>query len=145
MPSTSRRRWVWWCLVAYAAVIGVVVLTPVSYGAVIEAIGGWIRETLGLTFFGQGWIEFVANILMFVPLGFLLTLVVRRHLLGVALALLLSVAAELAQVVIPSRVPSVRDVVANVLGAALGALLAWGVERRSRTSDREAGIAAPAD
>jgi VanZ family protein len=91
----------------------------------VNAIDSWIRSDLGITFFGSGWIEFVANILMFVPLGLLLTLLLRHHWYGVILALVISVAAELAQAFIPSREPSLRDVLANVLGAAIGAGIAW--------------------
>ena len=126
MPQPIRRRtWVLWALGAYVAAIAVVVLTPVSYEGILDAVTGWILGNLGLTSFGSGWIEFTANILMFVPLGFLLTLLLRHHWWGVALALVLSVLVELAQIVIPSRQPSLRDILANVLGAAIGAGLAW--------------------
>lgn len=112
-------------LVVYAMLVALVVLTPVSYAAIVHAIGAWLRDSLDLDWFGTGWIEFVANIVMFVPLGLLLTLLTRRHWLGMVLALALSAAAELAQIVVPSRQPSLRDVVANVLGAAVGAAIAW--------------------
>lgn len=122
---TRRTRWVVALLVVYAMLVALVVLTPVSYAAIVHAIGAWLRDSLDLDWFGTGWIEFVANIVMFVPLGLLLTLLTRRHWLGMVLALALSAAAELAQIVVPSRQPSLRDVVANVLGAAVGAAIAW--------------------
>ncbi|TQJ30607.1 VanZ like protein [Microbacterium sp. SLBN-146] len=110
---------------AYVLAVALVVLTPVSYEGVIHAISDLARDGLGIDWFGSGWIEFAANIAMFVPLGFLLTLLFRHHWYGVAIALALSALVEIAQIVIPSRQPSVRDIVANVLGAAIGAVLAW--------------------
>ena len=125
MPSPPRRRWVLVCLGLYALAVGLVVLTPVSYSKVVHAIADWLELSVGIGGFGSGWIEFAANILMFLPLGFLLTLLFSHPWYGVALAVFLSCAAELAQFVIPSREPAVRDIVANAAGAALGAVLAW--------------------
>ena len=113
----------------------VLLLSPIGPGEIVAAIGSWVRGTLGLTWFGTGWIEFIANIVLFVPLGFLLTLLFRRAWLGALVALALSVAVELAQLLLPGRVASPRDVLANVAGAALGAFLAWVILiRRSERS-----------
>ena len=141
----SRRRWVVAGLAVYALVVGLVLLLPVSYSGIVNAIGDRLRDDLGATWFGYGWIEFGANILMFVPLGFLLTLLFRHPWYGVVLALVLSAAAELAQIVIPSRQPTVRDILANTLGAALGAALAWLFVLRvqHRTARRAAASGAP--
>jgi glycopeptide antibiotics resistance protein len=126
-------------LAVYALGVAAIVLLPVSYAGIVHAIADWLREAVGLTGFGSGWIEFGANILMFVPLGFLLTLLFRHAWYGVGLALLLSVAAELAQIVIPSRQPTVRDIVANTAGAAIGAALAWLIVlRRQHRAERRA-------
>ena len=123
--TISRRPWVIGCLVAYTVVVAVVVLTPVSYSGIVNGIGNWMREDLRITSFGSGWIEFSANIAMFLPLGFFLTLFFRHPWYGTILALVLSAGVEIAQIVIPDRVASVRDVVSNTLGAAIGAFLAW--------------------
>lgn len=136
-PSRTRRSWAIVGLAVYGALVALVVLLPVSYSAIVNGIGDWMRYDLGLTFFGSGWIEFVANILMFAPLGFLITLLFRHPWYGVALSLALSAAVEVVQIAIPSRQASLRDVVANVLGAALGAAAAWLIvvrrDRRSRS------------
>ncbi|MFH8251573.1 VanZ family protein [Microbacterium sp. B2969] len=125
MNVQRRRRWVVWCLVAYAAAVATIVLLPIGYGDIVAAITRVIRDGLGITFFGSGWIEFAANVLMFVPLGFLLTLLFRHPWYGVLLALAISAGVEIAQIVIPSREASLRDVLANTTGAAVGAALAW--------------------
>lgn len=70
--------------------------------------------------------EVLANVALFVPVGFLLALVIGRWWAGAILAVLISAGIELAQArYLPSRVPSVRDVEANGLGGLLGAVVAW--------------------
>lgn len=147
--ATSRERgrparWVVIALVAYVLGIVAVLVLPVGYHEIVGSIGDAVRSATGSGSgsFGDGWIELGANILMFVPLGLLLTLLLRRHWQGVVLALALSVAAELGQLVIPSRQASLRDVAANLLGAMIGAALAWWlVVRRERA--RSAGSSLP--
>lgn len=120
-----RRRLVGICLAVYVATVALVVLSPISYSTIVHAITHWLDATLHVGGFGSGWVEFLANVVMFLPLGFLLALLFRRPWHGVMLALGLSIVVELAQIVIPSRQPSLRDILANALGAALGAFPAW--------------------
>ncbi|MFC8682189.1 VanZ family protein [Microbacterium ureisolvens] len=126
-------------LAVYFAIAAVILLSPFRPQRVVYVIGDAIRQAPGLGFVRDNWVEFAANILLFVPLGFLLTLLLRHHWWGVMLALGVSALAELAQIVVPSRQPSLRDVLANVLGAAIGAALAWLlVLRRERRRARPA-------
>jgi glycopeptide antibiotics resistance protein len=114
MPTRAPRpRWAIW------------LLAPAGPGAILGALVEWIRDDLGFADFRQGWIEAPANVVLFIPLGFLLTLLLRRAWVGVLLAVMLSVSAELVQVLLPDRLPSLRDVVANASGAVIGAALAW--------------------
>ncbi|KAA9106488.1 VanZ family protein [Microbacterium rhizomatis] len=134
-----QRGWVLIGLGVYGVIIVALLLAPVSVTGILNVLSGWMRDDLGITTFGSGWIEFGANILAFVPLGFLLTLLLPRPWQGFLLALGLSVGAELAQIVIPSRQASLRDVLANALGAAIGAALAWLIVlRRRRRADAAA-------
>lgn len=138
MPQdhAGRRRWVIGALALYGLGVAVILLAPVGYSGIVKAIAGWMADDLGLTGFGSGWIEFAANILMFVPLGFLFTLLLKNHWYGAVVGLLISAGAEAVQIVIPSRQASLRDILANSVGAALGAALAWllvlRLDRRSR-------------
>lgn len=82
------------------------------------------------------WFDLLANLVGYVPLGFLLSLGLLRAGLGrwawvlaVLLAGLLSLAVELIQHWLPIRVPSNVDLGLNTAGAALGAGAAWLVER----------------
>lgn len=124
VEDSVARRWAIGGLICYAVAVGAVLLSPVSFSGIVTAIGDWLADDLRLDWFGSGWVEFTANALMFAPLGFLLTILVRHHVRGMALAVLLSACAEIAQAVIPSRQPSLRDVLANALGALIGAYLA---------------------
>jgi hypothetical protein len=70
--------------------------------------------------------DLVANVALFVPLGFLLAFGGAAH--PIALGLLLSSAIELCQEFIPGRFPSLLDVATNALGAGIGAV-AFGLVR----------------
>lgn len=127
--SRSVRIW-WTLLVVYAVAAIVVLLSPVSPERIVEKLTVLLRDGLGFAVVRQGWIEFGLNVLLFVPLGFLVTGVARRWSVGLFSSVAISVVAELAQIMLPARLPSVRDVIANVLGALIGALIAAHVIRR---------------
>lgn len=127
------RRWIWGLLLVYVAAAALIVLSPVGYSGIVEAIGNWLRAGLGLNWFGYGWIEFVANILMLVPVGLGLGLLLHRLWAVVAIAFVASCLVEAMQWLIPVRTPSLRDVIANTVGAAVGVALAWFVRRRRPT------------
>ena len=66
--------------------------------------------------------NFIANILMFIPIGFLYRLATRRpgaFLLGAGI----SFGIETVQLFMPARTSSLMDVLSNALGAGLGAVL----------------------
>jgi len=91
-----------------------------------------------LTSWPRYWTGFdvVSNLLGYVPLGFLLALAAvrsgrARWVLALALlpATVLSLALETCQVYLLSRVASNLDFALNVVGAAVGCLVAWSLER----------------
>lgn len=89
-------------------------------------------------------LEFSANIVMFVPFGVLVPLAFGRldgrvAWLTIAAGAGLSMAIELSQLVIPGRVSSVLDVVANTLGAAVGVACVWVAERAPRSTGAAGG------
>jgi glycopeptide antibiotics resistance protein len=103
--------------------------TPVDTRAspVIRSFLVRVHE-LGIpAWFDYGLIEFTANIFLFVPLGGLLVLALgrRRAWLAVLIGIVVSLTIEVAQaLVLPERHPSAMDVLANSLGAVLGATVA---------------------
>ncbi|MEJ1921977.1 VanZ family protein [Microbacterium sp. KHB019] len=130
--TRGRLPWAAWGLVIYGVLVVLVLVLPIGYGGLIEAATAQISAVLGTESVNPHWVEFGANILIFAPLGFLLTLLFDHPWRGALLAAALSIAAELGQILIPARTPSARDVLANALGAAVGAALAWFVVRRRR-------------
>ncbi len=131
-PTTALPRYL--CF-AYTILIIYASLHPFS---------GWRETGLPiLSFFDAAWprywtvFDLAINTLAYLPLGFLLTLSLRRlpwrwtpALAALLIGALLSLALECAQTWLPSRVPSRLDLSCNALGSALGALLAlWQGER----------------
>lgn len=87
-------------------------------------------------------LEFLSNIALFVPMGFLLTaLLLHRVIAVVAIGLGMTVVIELAQAAfLPGRTASPWDVVANTLGTLLGLGLYFtitGVRRAARESEQQ--------
>jgi VanZ family protein len=67
--------------------------------------------------------EFLANIVLFFPVGFFLVAATRRWWVGMIVGVLLSAACEAAQDFLPNRVASVSDVLANTMGALAGSVV----------------------
>jgi len=82
-------------------------------------------------------VEFLANVLMFVPFGVLVWLALARPRwwVVVLLGLATTVTIELVQSTMPSRYSTVSDVIANTLGAAVGVLLVNVVARQVTRRD----------
>jgi glycopeptide antibiotics resistance protein len=107
-------------------------LLPFEFSASGELItrklkGVWERPLTG------SWADVQANVLFFIPWGFLLALWMERRgfgfLASVAIAMctgaFLSCTVELLQLFAPSRSTSFVDLVTNSFGATVGALLGW--------------------
>lgn len=122
-----RRAWVLVVLSVYLIGALVILLSPVSPELIVAAATGWLRDDLGLVSVRQGWVEFGANVALFAPLGALVTLAFRRPGAGLAAAFVLSAGAEIVQLALPGRSASARDVVANVAGGLIGALVVTAV------------------
>ncbi len=111
--------------------------TPVDQGR-----GNTVRAFLDVLYgvgvpqsFGYTELEFTANIIMFLPLGFFVALLVgeRSWLLALAFPLALSICIELTQLLLlPERFADISDVIANSLGGWIGVGVAAMLPRRSR-------------
>ena len=83
-------------------------------------------------------VEPFANLVLFIPVGFLFTIATNRPLLGLLAGVTFSALIEAAQALLPAigRSCDTGDWVANSLGALGGAALAWAVIRlRHRGAD----------
>ena len=98
----------------------------------------------GLAFASYGLIEFVANVVLFIPLGLLVAALMRRGQRWVSFAITVaaSLTIELGQFLfLPERDPSALDVIANSIGGAIGvaiiAFLSWAFGGRRRHAVRD--------
>ncbi|MFP1601419.1 VanZ family protein [Microbacterium sp. 2216-1] len=82
--------------------------------------------------------EFLANIALFMPLGLLLVAAFPRNSAWVVLLLGYATSAtiELVQTMMPSRYPTLSDLIANTLGTAIGCLVARLFVRRHPARSR---------
>jgi D-alanyl-D-alanine carboxypeptidase len=133
MPTTpvpTRRRPGALALGAVAVLIAVACVTLGPPGAVADArrTVTALIEVLAAPWPGavhRAQVEVAANMLLFVPVGALAALALRRRgpVLPVLLGAGLSVLLELAQTVLPGRVPDPIDVLANSAGTVVGVAL----------------------
>jgi glycopeptide antibiotics resistance protein len=133
-------------LVAYAIAVLVVTLWPAPVDRGFEPTisrGLALLHRNGLPiWFGYNKLEFAANIVMFVPAGFLVSMLLpaRRWYLALLVVPALSICIELTQAIfLSSRFATVNDVIANSLGAAIGIFTVFLV--RTRTSARYSSVA----
>ncbi|WP_456846100.1 VanZ family protein [Cellulomonas sp. P5_C6] len=111
--------------VVYLAAVAAITLSPApapdeTLGFVRAAVTWLNAHGIDVTYNG---VEFVANIVMFVPFGVLVGRLwpKRRWWQVVVFAACVSIAIEIAQgLFLPSRVADVRDVVANTMGGVIG-------------------------
>ena len=135
---------------AYVLLIAVIVLSPISIGAIVheqmlDALA-WLSDRGAPTWLDDKAVERAANVALFIPVGFCVGIMAgrRRWWLGGIVALIISCGMEFAQhAFLPGRFASPWDVVTNTVGglfgAALALLLLWLAERRDTQSRRPVG------
>ncbi len=118
-------------LVLCGAVVLAATLSPTpidqGYEGAIERVLSVLHRNGVPDWFGYRWVEFTANIAMFIPLGFFLALVFPTRFLWLALPLVpaFSFVLETLQFfVLPARFATINDVVANTIGGWLGVAVA---------------------
>lgn len=138
--STARtardRRVAAWSLAAYGIVLALIAFWPVPVDRGAESL---LRDvTRAVPLLSHGVVEFCANVVLFIPLGVLLALTLRRRVWVMPIALVVTVAIETGQALfLAERTPSLGDVVANLSGAGLGiALVLLAGRRRPRAGSR---------
>ena len=134
LAGAFRVRFVAVLTVMYLVVVLLVTLWPTTVDRGLDPYIDRVLQELwqrGVpTFVDYGFIEFAANIVFFIPVGFLGGLLFSHHFWWLAIlgGSALSVAIELAQgAFLPGRVSSAADVVANTAGTVVGCLVAVAV------------------
>lgn len=125
-------------LLPYLVALGLIVWLP---GQDAEAVTGIVATVARML---EGWgvpfdvgypvLEFIANIALFVPFGALVAMAwpALQAWKIIAAGAATSIIIEVVQIALPTRFPTVSDVIANTLGAAVGfAVVAMLRRRRS--------------
>ena len=111
------------CSVALIAGVGTVLCWPRRVdGGLRDAIYAVVSPQQAYPAYMQA--DLIANVVLFVPVGFLLTLLAGRWWIGLVGGAALSAAAETVQLFLPHRVASILDVATNSAGCAAGVLVA---------------------
>ena len=122
-----RHPWLSAVTALYLVAVGWITLVPTQAGT-----GGVIQDVLDLLAriplaagLSRTDVEFAANVLLFVPMGLLFTLLLgpRRWWAALVIGVGATCFIEVAQLFIPSRVSDVRDLVANTVGTLIGIAL----------------------
>lgn len=128
--TPPRRVWPALLLAGYVLALGLIAFSPIPVdrpaAGILLRVDEWMPGSYGA-------LEFGANILLFVPLGVLLGLQLpgRAAWVAVIAGAAASVAIELLQAaLLPERVATPSDVVANTIGAATGVIIVGLVRRR---------------
>jgi glycopeptide antibiotics resistance protein len=114
----------------YLGVVGWITLGPQPFDEGSDSFVWRLLHLLGrfpLTdWVTYSFLEFWANVAMFVPVGlfFLLLLGRRRWWLAIVLGVVLTCAIEFVQMFLPDRVSDPRDILANSVGALVGVVVA---------------------
>ncbi len=129
-------------MAAYLVALALIVFwpTPVDKPAAgfLDQTISWLHHHGMPKFVGYAQIEFSSNILLFVPMGVIASVRLKSVWLSVGIGFLASCIIELSQALfLSARVPSVLDVVANTLGAAVGAGIYFLAHRRLAVEPRQ--------
>lgn len=145
LSGTARARTCarWLLGLSVAGILVVTLLGPSSGSETTNLIPGRgiYDELVNNPNHGLGVFNVLGNIVMFVPLGWLLAIAAtrRRLLLPIATGIGLSMAIEVTQAFI-GRAPDIDDVLLNGAGAAAGALITALIVRMRPAFHRPAGL-----
>jgi len=131
-PTRTHARLRTWLVTGYALFIVYASLSPFT---------GWRNQGLEFTdmitmqlMISYTGFDTVANLLSYLPLGFLVTLRLQARLgtaasviFGLCAGILLSASMEYLQMYLPTRISSNMDLLSNILGALIGTLLATSI------------------
>jgi glycopeptide antibiotics resistance protein len=130
--STARQWFATTALVIYCSIVLFVTLRPTpidkGYDSTIDRVLAALHHSVLPQWFGYGELEFSANIVMFVPLGFLIALLLPHRIwwLAALICPTASVCIERAQAtLLAERFASLTDVISNSVGGFLGTIVAF--------------------
>jgi len=105
----------------YAVALALIAFWPQHVDTDAGPLILWIQDRTGLSY---ETIETGSNVLLFVPMGILLTLLLGRAWIAMLLGIAASATIEIVQTLfLPGRTGSIADVVVNTAGCVIGALM----------------------
>ena len=121
----------------YVFVVAFIVFWPGSDvpSSSVQRIHGWLQELGAPADLSPERVEFGLNVLLFVPLSLLGSLLKPRWTWSswVVVGYCATVGVETIQaLLLPQRSPTMKDIVANTGGALIGAVIAWGIRHGVR-------------
>lgn len=122
-----RKNWGYFWLIVSLACICTATLSPFDF-AIIDGLN-W--QTISNRFkFGSNLKDYWQNILLFIPFGFSLSIIINRLqkqpvtiLISFIISFILSTSIELSQLLLPSRVSNLSDIICNSIGGTSGSIL----------------------
>jgi VanZ family protein len=115
--------------VAWLLLTAVLTLTPVRAGPVtVQPLCLWCGDMAGS--------DIVSNILLFAPAGLFLARRGVSVFAAIAIGLAISTGIEIAQIFVPGRYSTIRDIITNGLGAGAGAVFSHVMVHGLRTGSR---------
>lgn len=131
-PKSHLRAWLAWLgLLAYGAVVFAATMSPTpldrGYESAIDKLLSLLHRNGLPERFGYAELEFGANILMFIPLGFFIGLVLPRVAVWAGIFIVPAVSGTIEFVqgqLLAERFSTLQDVLANSLGGWIGLLVA---------------------
>lgn len=123
-----HRKWKYYWLIASLSFISIATLSPFNFATTVNLSWQLIAESFR---YGSSLKDYLQNILLFVPFGFSLSAIFsrsdRQSWIVILIALLfsgvLSTGVEVMQLLLPSRVSNVTDIIYNSIGGAIGSIL----------------------
>ena len=121
----------------YVSVVAFIVFWPGSDvpSSSVQRIHGWLQELGAPADLTPERVEFGLNVLLFVPLSLLGSLLKPRWTWSswVVVGYCATVGVEMTQaLLLPQRSPTMKDIVANTGGALIGALIGWAIRHGVR-------------
>jgi glycopeptide antibiotics resistance protein len=139
--NTTHHRIALAAAVVYLAGVMLIVFWPAPVdrpaSEQLHTILDWLNSHSVPKIIGYNQVEFTANVAMFIPMGYITSVWLRKIWPGVIIGFLASCLIELGQAIfLPDRFATGMDVMANTIGAGVGAALyycvrRWGIRSKS--------------
>ncbi|WP_285113421.1 VanZ family protein [Leifsonia sp. fls2-241-R2A-40a] len=125
-------------IVVYLAVVAYITLNPApanpAGNPLLRSLLRALSQVPALAWVNYSVVEFTANILLFVPMGVLFTVLLGRWRwwLALGVGVVATLVIEFTQLFLPARVSDWRDLLANTLGTLIGIAIVFALPRSRR-------------